>query len=75
VAAACTWTRERSSDQGREARDGVDEQSRVPHTRVHPFLLLYLAPLDLAAGVGFSLDWKSLSLSLSLCWRCLVLHR
>jgi hypothetical protein len=43
----------------------VDEQSRVPRTRVRPSLPLYLAPLGLAAGCVF-LDWKSLSLSLSL---------
>jgi hypothetical protein len=61
------------SDQGRDARDGVEGQSRVPRTRVRPSLPLYLAPLGLSAGSVLTLDWKSLSLSL--CWWCLELHR
>jgi hypothetical protein len=44
------------SDQGRDARDDVEGQSRVPHTRVRPSLPLYLAPLDLSAGSVFTLD-------------------
>jgi hypothetical protein len=51
------------SDQGRDARDDVDEQSRVPRTRVRPSLPLYLAPLGLAAGCVFGLE---ISLTLSL---------
>jgi hypothetical protein len=63
----CVDSREQQgrSDQGRDAWDGVDEQSRVPRTRVCPSLPLYLAPLGLAArGVCF---WaRNLSHSLSL---------
>jgi hypothetical protein len=61
------------SDQGRDAHDDMEGQSRVPRTRVRPSLPLYLAPLGLSARGVFTLDWKSLSLSL--CWWCLVLHR
>jgi hypothetical protein len=49
--------------------DGVNEQSRAPHIRVHLSLLLHLAPLGLAAGCMF-LGRKSLSLGGAQC--CIV---
>jgi hypothetical protein len=53
------------SDQGRDERDGEEVQSCVPRTRVHPFLPLYLAPLDRSAGEVLPLT-GNLSHSLSL---------